>query len=329
MDRQMTHVVRLVDDLLDISRITSGKLELRRKQVLLADVVANAIDASRVFIEAHGHELVVETRADALSVEGDPERLTQIFANLLSNSAKYTPRGGRIVLTIEREGDAAVVKVADTGVGIPPEALEHVFEMFAQVGAHQASSTGGLGIGLALARTLVELHGGRLSAFSAGLGLGSTFTVHLPLAHAPAAASTAHEPAKPSERPGVDGRRVLVVDDNADAAQTLAYLIRALGENEVHVAHSGAEALPLAQRVKPDTVFLDLKMPEMDGYEVARRMRGEPWAHDAWLVALTGWGLDEHKRRSTEAGFNEHLTKPADRSALENILARNNGARVH
>jgi PAS domain S-box-containing protein len=324
MDRQMTHVVRLVDDLLDISRITSGKLELRRKHLLLADVAANAIDASRVFIEAHGHQLIVESGDEPLTVEGDPERLTQVFANLLSNSAKYTPRGGRIVFSLARERDAAIVQVCDNGIGIPPESIERVFEMFTQVGAHHASSAGGLGIGLSLARTLVELHGGRLSAFSAGLGRGSTFTVQLPLAHVQqaeppsAAAAPAADHRPPSER-----RRVLVVDDNADAAASLAVLLE-LDGHLVKIAGDGLEAVEHAQNFDPEIIFMDLGMPRVDGFEATRRIRALPSGKSPYIIALTGWGQAADRRRAREAGVDQHLVKPISPVALTEVLTTYN-----
>jgi CheY-like chemotaxis protein len=220
---------------------------------------------------------------------------------------------------VRRDGNAVVVCVKDTGYGIPEEALPHVFEMFYQGADPRSATQTGLGIGLALAKWLVEMHGGTIRAASAGHDRGSEFTLRLPALEAAPIDDVAPEA---DVRAPLGGHRVLVVDDNADAAQTLAMLIQTLGTNDVHVALSGEEALPLAARIKPDTVFLDLKMPDMDGYEVAQRLRREPWGEQTWLVALTGWGLDEHKRRTKDAGFDQHLTKPADRAALEAILSR-------
>jgi two-component system CheB/CheR fusion protein len=326
MGRQTTQLVRLIDDLLDVSRISSGRLRLRKGHVTIADIVRDAVATVRPLIDRAGHELAVVLPSEPLAVDGDAARLTQVLANLLNNAARYTPTGGRIELAARRDGDSVFISVKDNGYGIADAALPHVFEMFYQGSDARASPQAGLGIGLALAKSLIEMHGGTIDVTSAGVDRGSEFNLRLPAS----VRLEAPEPQK-AEANGMalGGHRVLVVDDNADAAQTLAFLIRAIGENEVHVALSGAEALPLAERIKPDTVFLDLKMPEMDGYEVAQRMRSEAWANDAWLVALTGWGLEEHKRRSKEAGFDQHLTKPADRAALEGILARNNGARVN
>jgi signal transduction histidine kinase/ActR/RegA family two-component response regulator len=325
MARQAAQLVRLIDDLLDVSRISSGRLRLRKGLVAVADVVRDAVAAVRPLIERSRHDLVVTLPAEPIVLDGDAARLTQVLANLLNNAARYTASGGKIELAVRHDADSVVISVKDNGYGISEAALPHVFEMFYQGSDPRASPQAGLGIGLALAKSLVDMHGGTIDVASAGVDRGSEFTLRLP-------ANVHHEmPAAADSHPVTDalgGHRVLVVDDNADAAQTLAFLIRALGENEVHVAFSGAEALPLAERVKPDTVFLDLKMPEMDGYEVAQRLRSEPWASGAWLVALTGWGLDEHKRRTKEAGFDQHLTKPADRAALESILARNQGARA-
>ncbi len=318
MSRQAAQLVRLIDDLLDVSRIRSGRLRLRKTHVALADIVRDAVAAVRPLIERSGHELTVETPAERVMLDADAARLTQVVANLLNNSARYTPSGGKIEVRARREGGVAVVTVKDNGYGIPSNALPHVFEMFYQGADSRAATQTGLGIGLALAKSLVDMHGGAISAASAGVDRGSEFALRLPVLEQehvePAAASVAEAP--------LGGHRVLVVDDNADAAKTLAVLIQTLGANDVHVAFSGEEALPLAERVKPDTVFLDLKMPDMDGYEIAQRLRSEPWCENTWLVALTGWGLDEHKRRTKDAGFDQHLTKPADRAALEAILRR-------
>jgi signal transduction histidine kinase/CheY-like chemotaxis protein len=323
MSRQAAQLVRLIDDLLDVSRISKGRLRLRRAPVPLADIVRDAVAAVRPVIERAGHELVVDGPREPIVLDADAARLTQVIANLLSNSARYTPNGGRIEVEAGREGNQAVVTVKDNGAGIPASTLPHVFEMFYQGADRRSATQPGLGIGLALARSLVEMHGGTIGAASGGADRGSEFTLRLPVLENAVAAAVV---ARSNEEPSLGGHRVLVVDDNADAAQTLATLIQALGQNDVHVALSGKEALPLAARVRPDTVFLDLKMPDMDGFEVARRLRREPWGGEAWLVALTGWGLEEHKRQTQEAGFDQHLTKPADRAALEAVLARHSRA---
>jgi two-component system CheB/CheR fusion protein len=325
MARQAAQLVRLIDDLLDVSRISSGRLRLKKSPVAVADIVRDAVGAVRPLLEREGHELLVTVPDEPIVLEADSARLTQVLANLLNNAVRYTPRGGKIMLAVRLELDAVLVTVTDNGYGIPPNALPHLFEMFYQASDARSSTQGGLGIGLALAKSLVEMHEGTIQAESAGVDRGSKFTLRLPVriaAHADESAVTS------SSGTSLGGHTVLVVDDNADAANTLAALIRALGENEVHVALSGADALPLAQRVKPDTVFLDLRMPEMDGFEVAQRLRREAWASSATIVALTGWGLEEHKRRTQEAGFDQHLTKPADLAALQSILGRNNGARA-
>jgi two-component system CheB/CheR fusion protein len=327
MSRQAAQLVRLIDDLLDVSRIGSGRLQLRKSHIALADIVRDAVAAVRPLIERSRHELTVALPREPIMLDADAARLTQVVANLLNNAARYTATGGRIELHAGRDGLEAVVMVKDNGIGIAAGALPRVFDMFYQVGDSRAAVQGGLGIGLALAKSLVRMHGGTITAASEGQDRGSEFTVRLPVLAAAATDESAPR-AGVGDAPSLGGHCVLVVDDNADAAQTLAMLIRSLGANDVHVATSGEDALPLAERLKPDTVFLDLKMPEMDGYEVAQRLRREAWSEHTWLVALTGWGLDEHKRRTTSAGFDQHLTKPADRAALEAILGRTVGSRA-
>jgi two-component system, chemotaxis family, CheB/CheR fusion protein len=319
MSRQAAQLVRLIDDLLDVSRISSGRLHLRKTPVALADIVRDAVAAVRPLIDRSGHALSVDTPRERIMLDADAARLTQVLANLLNNSGRYTPSGGKIEVRVRREGNTAAVTVKDNGYGIPESALPHVFEMFYQGADPRSTTQTGLGIGLALAKSLIDMHGGTISAASGGVDLGSEFTLRLPVLEETATHAEAEAPAAAAP---LGGHRVLVVDDNADAAKTLAVLIQTLGANDVHVALSGEEALPLAERIKPDTVFLDLKMPDMDGYEVAQRMRSEPWCESTWLVALTGWGLDEHKRRTKDAGFDQHLIKPADRAALEAILSR-------
>jgi two-component system, chemotaxis family, CheB/CheR fusion protein len=319
MSRQAAQLVRLIDDLLDVSRINSGRLQLRKTPVALRDIVRDAVAAVRPLIERANHRLNIDMLREPIKLEADAARLTQVLANLLNNAARYTPAGGSIDVAVRREANMVAISVKDNGYGIPETTLPHVFEMFYQGADSRATTQSGLGIGLALAKSLVDMHGGTISAASAGRDRGSEFTLRLPtLVSSSADADVADAAAEPA----LGGHRVLVVDDNADAAQTLAMLIQTLGANDVHVALSGEEALPLAERIRPDTVFLDLKMGAMDGYEVAQRLRNEPWGEDAWLVALTGWGLDEHKRRTKDAGFDQHLIKPADRAALEAILSR-------
>jgi len=315
MDRQMAHLVRLVDDLLDVSRITSGRLELRRQTVLLTDVIARAVEAVGAFMESHQHEFVLDLRAKDLLVDGDPDRLAQVFSNLLSNSAKYTPRGGRVVLTLTREGDVAEVRVQDNGMGIAPSALEQIFEMFSQARSSAMQATEGLGIGLSLVRTLVRMHGGTVAAFSEGPGRGSTFTVRLPVvAGAFAGPPGARRASSPHQQ-----QRILVVDDNADAAATLAMLLKMYG-HEVRTASDGEEALDQARAFAPDVIFMDLGMPRLDGIEAARRIRAFPQCAQVRIIALTGWGQDADRQRTRAAGMDHHLTKPVSLEALQGVL---------
>jgi PAS domain S-box-containing protein len=322
MDRQLSHMVRLIDDLLDVSRITSDKLTLRKEWVLLQAVAETAVEASRPVIEASGHVLKLALTSEPVWVAADPTRLAQVISNLLTNAAKYTPEGGLIELGALREDGQAVVRVRDTGLGIPPEMLADVFEMFTQVNRTLDRSQGGLGIGLALVKRLVVLHGGTITAESPGLGEGSTFTVRLPLVDTDARGAEPQTTAPPaSAQSPMSRRRVLVVDDNVDGAESLAKLLQFSG-HETRTAHSGPEALDAARPFKPEVVFLDIGLPGMSGYEVAKRLRREPSLSGAVLVALTGWGSEDDKRQSGAAGFDFHLTKPADAAAIENILAR-------
>lgn len=321
MDRQMTHLVRLVDDLLDVSRISRGKLELKRQKVVLTDVLASAVEASSTFIETHGHELILDIKTEGLLVDGDANRLAQVFSNLLSNSAKYTDRGGQITLTLDRDGNEAVIRVADNGIGIPAPALENVFEMFSQVQAHQSRSDGGLGIGLALVRNLVAMHSGTVSASSEGPGKGSTFTVRLPVVEArPRLVAETTQPSAPVPSSGDYGRRrVLVVDDNTDAAVSLAMILELAG-NEVRTAADGEEAVKLAREFLPDIIFMDIGMPHMDGLEATRRIRAQAHGQNTLIVALTGWGQDADRQRSRSAGIDHHLVKPVSPEALQNTM---------
>lgn len=317
MDRQVNHMVRLVDDLLEVSRITSGKIELRKERLDLAAVVQSSVETSRPLIEAVDHDLVLTFPAEPLTVEGDPVRLAQVFANLLNNAAKYTDAGGEIRITAHRAGDWAVISVRDTGTGIPPEMLPSVFEMFTQVDRDTDRAQGGLGIGLTLVKSLVEMHGGSVQARSAGRGKGSEFIVRLPLV-------PDRHPADPPERPQQSAsplrtHRVLVVDDNHDAAESMGILLKLLGA-DVHVAYSGPEALEALPGYRPDVVLLDIGMPGMDGHEVARRIRQQPELQKVTLIALTGWGQDKDRRESHTAGFDYHLIKPADVDALQALL---------
>ncbi len=329
MDRQVQQLTRLVDDLLDVSRITRGKVKLQKEAVDLATVVGRAVETSRPLIESRRHQCVVNLAPEPIWLQADPTRLAQVLANLLNNAAKYTAEGGRVLLTTTREGHEAVIKVRDTGMGIPAEMLPHVFDLFTQGERALDRSQGGLGIGLTLVRSLVELHGGSVQAFSAGPDQGSEFVVRLPVLPRFQARSPARSPARFPARSASKGgatrkrsasarRRVLVVEDNADAAMSLALLLQFEG-HEVRMAHDGPAALELARTFGPEVVLLDIGLPGLDGYEVARRLR-EDFKETVLLVAQTGYGQDEDRRRSQEAGFDHHLVKPVDPHALMVLL---------
>ncbi len=318
IERQVQQLVRLVDDLLDVSRITRGKIKLRREPVELAAVIARAVETSRPLIADRKQELVIESPAGPLLLLGDLTRLAQIVSNLLNNAAKYSDEQGRIGLSAAADGADAVIRVRDTGCGIAPEVLPHVFDLFTQAERTLDRSQGGLGIGLTLVKALAELHGGSASAASAGLGHGSEFTVRLPLAAAASAA--ARGPGERDRRAAPIPRRVLVVDDNVDAALSLSRLLQAAG-HEVEAVHDGQAALVNAPRWRPDVILLDIGLPGIDGYEVARRLRAQPETKETTLVALTGYGQDEDRRRSQEAGFDHHLVKPVERGSLQWLFA--------
>lgn len=322
MERQVHHLVRLVDDLLDVSRVMRGKIELRNEPVELATVVARAVETAHALIESQGHQLVIDMADESLLLNADPVRLTQVIGNLLTNAAKYTEAGGYIWLTARRIGDEAVLRVRDSGIGIAPEMLPHVFELFMQVDHAASRSQGGLGIGLTLVKNLVEMHEGAVEAHSLGLGQGCEFVVRLPLAVHDLAKKAWEQIQRESGTPAtqsLSGHRLLVIDDNQDAANSLAMLLRMKG-HQVQVAYDGATALSLAQAYSPHMVFLDIGMPGMDGYEVAQRMRQIDSLKDLVLVALTGWGQPEDRRRTAEAGFDHHLVKPLEPDVLESLL---------
>ncbi len=320
MDRQLHQMVRLVDDLLDISRITRGTMELQREATELAPVIYDAVETSRPAIEDAGHELTVTVPSGPIPLEADPTRLAQVFANLLNNAAKYTPRGGRISLSAGTERSTAVVRVRDTGIGIPAHMLTRIFDMFTQVDRSLEKTHGGLGIGLTLVRRLVEMHGGTVEARSDGPGRGSEFVVTLPtrVGEEPAEALLASADGQQARL--TRGRRILVVDDNRDAADCLAEVLKLRG-HEAHTAHDGVVALEMAEALRPDAVLLDLGMPRLSGYDAAARLR-ERLGPQVLLVAVTGWGNEEHRRRSQEAGFDHHLVKPIDLAALQVLLER-------
>ncbi|HEX4341126.1 MAG TPA: ATP-binding protein [Polyangiaceae bacterium] len=322
MQRQIAHMVRLIDDLLDVSRITRGKLELRREQVPLGAVVDAAVEASRPYVDRSGHELRVTVPEPALMLDADLTRLAQVVSNLLNNSSKYTTPGGVIELSTQRHGDEVTIEVRDNGVGIPQDRISDVFEMFSQVDRTFERTHGGLGIGLALVRSLVEMHGGAVSAVSDGVGTGSTFTVRLPLV--PAVAD--ERAPEPSPLPPVlhDRRRILVVDDNDDAAELLALMLGQAGY-ATEVAHDGPEALARLANWTPDIAILDIGLPGMSGYDIARELRRDRRFADITLIALTGWGTEGDKQKATDAGFDTHLTKPVDARELHGTIARLRG----
>ncbi len=319
IDRQLRLLARLVDDLLDVGRIKSGKLQLRRAVVPLNRVLDTSLEECRPAIAANGQELVVERCAEELAVEIDAERMAQVLSNLLLNAAKYTDEGGRIAVSLAREGTEAVIRVSDSGIGIPPAELPHVFDLFSQVRAHRARAKGGLGVGLSLVRSLVELQGGRVGAESSGPGTGSCFTLRLPLRASAPAPETA--PPRPKAAHAVRGLKVLVADDNGDAAEALAMLLEAEGY-EVRMASDGVDALEKCAQFEPDIALLDIGMPRMDGLEAARRLREMPRGQSMFLVALTGWGQDKDRALTRDAGFDAHLVKPVRFAALQEVLAQ-------
>ena len=316
MERQLGQLVRLVDDLLDLSRITHNRIELRKERVALASVIHQAIEASRPLAQNAGHDMKVTLPSNPIYVHGDPVRLTQIFGNLLNNSCKYTPPGGRISVTARQDGSEAVVTVADTGAGIPPDKLLSIFEMFTQIDGSMERSQGGLGIGLTLAKRLVQMHGGSIEAHSAGEGRGSEFVVRLPvMIERPDAAAP---PARGMDEPA-HTYRILVVDDNWDSASSLAMLMQMTG-HEALTAGDGPAALEAMEKHRPEVVLLDIGLPTMNGYEVCRRAREQPWGNDMLIIALTGWGQEEDRRKSRDAGFDGHLVKPVEYAALNALL---------
>jgi signal transduction histidine kinase/ActR/RegA family two-component response regulator len=317
MERQIAHMVRLVDDLLEVSRITRGKIELRRETVDLASVVRSAVEAAAPAVEAGHHRLSVNLLAEPVLVDGDPVRLAQVVGNLLNNAAKYTEDGGHIRVKVARRDGHAEITVRDTGIG--PDRLPHVFELFTQIDRTSGRAQGGLGIGLALVANLVRMHGGTVEAHSDGPGCGSDFVVMLPLA--PADARRVVGSGGGDLVPSASRRPILVVDDNRDAADSLSMLLELAGR-DVSTAYDGAAGLEAIREQHPEVVFLDLGMPGMDGYAVASAVRRDPNLHDVKLVALTGWGSEEDRRRSQDAGFDHHLVKPVDASTVETILSK-------
>lgn len=317
IDRQIVQMVRLVDDLLDISRITQGKIRLQCAPVELTTIVEHAVEASKPLIDARQHQFSVTLPSDPIWIDGDLARLAQVLTNLLNNAAKYTDEGGQIWLSAQCDSDAVTISVRDTGMGIPAHMLHAIFELFTQIDRTLDRSQGGLGIGLTLVRQLTEMHGGTVGAKSEGTGLGAEFTVTLPLLKEPIQmpAATDEHPQDPEW-----STTILVVDDNADSADTMARLLRLSG-HEVHVAYDGQSGLVAAESFRPSIILLDIGLPQMDGYEVARRLRALPSTHDALLVAMTGYGQHKDELRARQAGFDYHLIKPVEFDVLDSILA--------
>jgi len=316
MDRQLTHLVRLIDDLLDVSRVSRGKIDLRRVRMPLQDAIRAAIEASRPLIEASEHALSIDVPEAPLWIDGDLTRLAQVVSNLLNNAAKYTPEGGQVALSVRRRDKTVDIEVRDNGLGIDADMLPRVFELFAQSDQHLERAQGGLGIGLALVSKLVEMHGGATKAASEGVGRGAAFTVTLPLAVGEA------EPSSPAEKNDAvtSALRVLVVDDNIDSAQTTRWMLELNGHIPT-VAHDGASALAAARRTHPDVILLDIGMPGMDGYEVCRALRTMPETRDKTIIAQTGWGQESDRKKAFDAGFDHHITKPISLDALNAVLA--------
>jgi PAS domain S-box-containing protein len=322
MERQLAQMVRLIDDLLDISRITYDSFGLRTETVELADVLNSAVESSRPLMVAAGHELKVSLPRERVMLRADMTRLAQVFMNLLNNASKYTEPGGHIELRAERDAEQAVVRVKDNGIGIAAEALPKLFEMFMQVDRSLERARGGLGIGLTLVKRLVEMHGGTVEAKSEGPGKGSEFIVRLPLEAGARASASLPEPQGAHAAPGEDPRRahrILVADDNEDAAESLGMLLEMMG-HEVRTAGDGVEAVSVAESFRPEVIFMDIGMPNMNGYDAARRIREQSWGNGVRIIALTGWGQSEEQRRSSEAGFDLHLVKPVQPAALAEVL---------
>jgi len=318
LDRQAALMTRLLDDLLDVGRIARDKLELRTSRVDVGTLIREAAEMNRSLVDEFGHSLTVTVPSEPMYLDADPVRLTQVFSNILNNACRYTPSGGRIDITADHLGHAAVVRVRDTGIGIPGDRLTNIFDMFSQVDRTLERSQRGLGIGLHLVKRLVEMHGGMVTAESDGLGHGSQLTVTLPLATAPVPAS-APPPPGASDLAQVATRRILVVDDNIDAAQSLAMLLNVCG-HETHLAHDGAAAVDAAEQLRPDVILLDIGLPKMNGFEACRQIRERPWGKNVVIIALTGWGQDVDRRRSEESGFDHHVVKPVEHEALARLL---------
>lgn len=316
IERQLGQLVRLVDDLLDLNRITHDRLELRRSEVELSSVIQQAVEVARPLLDKAGHELVVDLPREPIYLNADRARLAQVFGNLLNNSSKYTKPHGSILLTANRVDSEVVVSVKDNGAGIPPDKLKSIFDMFMQVDRSADRSQDGLGIGLTLVKRLAEMHGGSIEARSDGEGRGSEFVVRLPILSAP---SVAPHTGRDADSDAAGSRRIVIVDDNLDSADSLAMLLEITG-NQTFLAHDGLEAIELIEKERPEVVLLDIGLPLLDGHEVCRRIREQPWGKDIVVIALTGWGQEDDRRRSEEAGFDGHLVKPVDYDKLLELL---------
>ena len=317
IERQVADMARLLDDLLDVSRVAGKRLELERQRIDIGPIVSAAVEAGRPALESAGHQLDLQIPQAPLWVDADPQRLQQVLTILLDNAVRYTERGGRIAVAAVAEDRELVLSVKDTGAGIEPAQLPHVFDLFAHTGSTRARMSGGLGVGLALVKAIVERHSGAVIAYSEGTGRGSEFMVRLPLNARDPVRRAAESPVAPES--SATAQRILIADDNPDAAESLALML-GLSGHDVRTARDGHEAVETCEAFRPRVVFLDIGMPRMNGYDAARRIRSEPWGADVVLVALTGWAEDEDKRRAAEAGFDQHLTKPVDPPMLRQIL---------
>jgi CheY-like chemotaxis protein/two-component sensor histidine kinase len=317
LDRQVRQMSRLVDDLLDLSRVTRGKIELRKEWVEIGPIIEQAVEAARSQYGTLSQHLTVNLPTAPVQLVADPARLGQVIGNLLNNACKFTDPGGDITLTVEQKDEQVTIRVRDSGIGIAAEQIPHLFDMFAQVDTSIERTHDGLGIGLTLVKTLIEMHGGTVEARSAGLGQGSEFEVRLPLP------VETQSPVPVSDKEGArhTPRRILVVDDNRDGADSLSLLLQLAG-HETELQYDGPEAVDAAERWRPDVVLLDIGLPGLNGYEVCRRIRQQPWGKDMVVIALSGWGQAEDRRRSQEAGFNRHLVKPVDHDVLVDLLDR-------
>lgn len=318
ISRQVRHMSSLLDDLLDVSRITRGSFILKKDYVQLHELLDDAVTAVQEAIDAKHHALRIDNPVPKVTLEADPVRLTQVITNVLTNAIKYTPAGGVIQLVVRLEARELTIAVRDSGVGLTPEAMDRVFDMFTRVDSELGRAEGGLGVGLALSKGLVEAHGGSIEARSAGINQGSEFVIHLPRT------LLVDSSVRPKGQAGngelqAAARRILVADDNQDSARTMKMLL-AISGHEVHVCHSGTEALEVARRIRPDVAVLDIGMPDLSGYDVAEVLRREAWGKEMILIAVTGWGQDADKRRALAAGFNHHLTKPIDFDGLERLF---------